>query len=86
MREADVMDQLSVSRTAGGRVVVLTLARPERMNALSSGLLAEIERALAEAKADPEIRAAVIAGEGRAFCAGADITELQAASRQEAAA
>jgi enoyl-CoA hydratase len=80
------MDQLNVSTTADGRVALLTLARPERMNALSSRLLAALERATAEAEADPDVRAVVIGGEGRAFCAGADIAELQQATRLQAAA
>jgi enoyl-CoA hydratase len=80
------MDQLNVSTTAGGRPARLTLARPERMNALSSRLLEALERAIAEAEASPDIRALVIGGEGRAFCAGADIAELKQATRQEASA
>jgi enoyl-CoA hydratase/carnithine racemase len=80
------MDQLNVSTRADGRVALLTLARPERLNALSSPLLDALEGAIADAHARPEVRAVVVAGEGRAFCAGADIAELQGASRQQAGA
>ena len=53
--------------------LLITLNRPEAMNALSQGLRNEIDAALEEAKHDPEIRAVVITGAGRAFSAGADI-------------
>ncbi len=78
------MEHLKLSREADGRVAVLTLARDEQLNALSSGLLQELEQALYEAEDSPEVRAVVIAGEGRAFCAGADIAELRTKSKGEA--
>ena len=53
--------------------LLITLNRPEAMNALSQGLRNEIDAALEEAKHDPDIRAVVITGAGRAFSAGADI-------------
>jgi enoyl-CoA hydratase/carnithine racemase len=59
-----------------GEVAVLRLNRPEKLNAISS----EVERALHEALASDEVRtsgAAVVAGEGRAFSAGADISEFE---------
>jgi enoyl-CoA hydratase len=80
------VENLKVSREAGGRVALLTLARPEHMNALSSGLLRDLGRAISEAEDSPEVGAVVVTGEGRAFCAGADIAELQSSSRSEAAA
>lgn len=56
-------------------VAVLTLDRPDKLNALSSAL----EQALLDALDRDDVRASravVIAGEGRAFCAGADVTEI----------
>jgi enoyl-CoA hydratase/carnithine racemase len=53
--------------------VLLTLNRPEALNALSRDLEDEMHRALDEAEADPEIRAIVLTGAGRAFSAGFDI-------------
>ena len=53
--------------------LLITLNRPEAMNALSQGLRNEIDAALEEARLDPDIRAVVITGAGRAFSAGADI-------------
>jgi enoyl-CoA hydratase/carnithine racemase len=52
--------------------VLITLNRPEAMNAISRTLLKELHQALDEAEADPEIRAIVLTGAGRAFSAGMD--------------
>ncbi len=60
----------------GDRVAVLVLDRPDRLNALSSELAAELARVVAEVEADSEVGALVVAGQGRCFSAGADITEL----------
>jgi enoyl-CoA hydratase len=64
------MDCVRVERA--GRVVRLTLNRPDRLNAVSAQLYERLLAELDEADADPEARAIVLAGEGRAFCAGAD--------------
>ncbi|MBP0446163.1 enoyl-CoA hydratase/isomerase family protein [Roseomonas sp. SSH11] len=55
------------------RVALLTLNRPDRLNALDNALLAGIEATLDRMELDPGIRALVITGAGRAFSAGADI-------------
>ncbi|MGH7773723.1 MAG: enoyl-CoA hydratase/isomerase family protein [Candidatus Binatia bacterium] len=52
--------------------VLITLNRPEAMNAISRTLLKELHEALDEAEADPEVRAIVLSGAGRAFSAGMD--------------
>lgn len=57
-------------------VAIITLNRPERLNALSRELLADLRRALEEAERDPEVRSVVVTGSGRSFCAGADVTEF----------
>ena len=54
-------------------VAYLTLNRPEKLNALNSGLVADLQEALAVAEADPAVRAVIITGAGRAFSAGFDI-------------
>jgi enoyl-CoA hydratase/carnithine racemase len=61
-----------------GAVAWLTLNRPQQRNALSVGLMAELDAALAAAGADPEIRVIVIAANGPAFCAGHDLREIRA--------
>ena len=55
-----------------GKVATITLNRPDRMNALSRNLEAEIHRALDEADADRNVRAIILTGAGAAFSAGYD--------------
>jgi enoyl-CoA hydratase/carnithine racemase len=54
-------------------VATITLNRPERLNAWNAQLAAELSAALDRADADDEVRAVVLTGAGRAFCAGADL-------------
>ncbi len=58
---------------AGGNVAYITLNRPERLNALSRALLADLGNALEEADKDETVRCIVIKGAGRAFSAGYDM-------------
>lgn len=60
-------------RTDDGPVATITLARPEAHNALNAGLIQELADVFEELTGDGGIRAVVLAGEGRSFCAGADI-------------
>jgi enoyl-CoA hydratase/carnithine racemase len=60
-----------------GAVLVLTLNRPERMNAWNNELEDRYFELLDEAEDDPQVRAIVLTGAGRAFCAGADMANLQ---------
>ena len=55
-----------------GNVCILTLNRPERLNAISGTMFEEIKSALDQIKADDEIRAVVITGAGKAFSSGGD--------------
>jgi enoyl-CoA hydratase/carnithine racemase len=57
-------------------VAIVTLDRPDRLNAISGALLADLHDALVDANADPEIGAIVLTGAGRAFCAGDDLKEF----------
>jgi enoyl-CoA hydratase/carnithine racemase len=54
-------------------VLTLTLSRPERLNALNVQMLEELLRVLDEIDADDGVRAVIVTGSGRAFCAGADL-------------
>lgn len=56
-----------------GRVSVITLNRPEKLNAWTSRMMAEMTAAMNEAASDRGTGAIVVTGAGRAFCAGADI-------------
>jgi len=60
---------------ADGRIARITLNRPERLNAINAAMPGEIEAAVAAANADPKIHVIVIAGAGRAFCAGYDLID-----------
>lgn len=67
----------SVLVTTEGAVGIITLNRPEALNALNRQLTAELSEAALALDADPEIGAIVITGSERAFAAGADIKELK---------
>ena len=55
------------------QVLTLTMNRPERLNAFNSRMQGEFLEALEHADADDEVRAVIVTGEGRGFCAGADL-------------
>ena len=57
-------------------VALVTLDRPERLNALGVDLVDDTLRVLDEAEADGEVRAAVLSGAGRAFCSGGDLADV----------
>lgn len=59
-------------------VTLVTLNRPEALNALNAQLLSELLGVMRDYDADPEQRCAVITGSAKAFAAGADIKEMQA--------
>jgi 2-(1,2-epoxy-1,2-dihydrophenyl)acetyl-CoA isomerase len=67
-------DLIRVDRHETFRVV--TLNRPDRMNALTAELIGEVVAALSDAESDPTCRALVLTGSGRAFCAGADLAGI----------
>lgn len=63
--------------TVSGKVLTVRLNRPERLNAWTDTMGREMEQAIRAAGDDPEVRCIVITGEGRGFCAGADMNRLQ---------
>jgi enoyl-CoA hydratase/carnithine racemase len=63
--------------TVDGSVATITLNRPERMNALTKVLEAELRAAIDQATREVTVRAIVLTGAGRAFCAGMDMEELE---------
>jgi enoyl-CoA hydratase/carnithine racemase len=68
----------------GDGVAVITLNRPQVLNALSMPLMGEVDDALTECEADDDIRAVVVTGEGeKAFSAGADIHEMAGMAQDE---
>ena len=71
-----------VLQTTDGQVSCLTLNRPESLNALTPGQRDRIIDLLAGASADPDVRAVVLTGTGRGFCAGADLRGASAAGER----
>lgn len=57
-------------------VATLTLNRPDKLNALNETMAAELLDALTQIEKDKDIRALIVSGAGRAFCAGADMGDL----------
>ncbi|MVU80712.1 crotonase/enoyl-CoA hydratase family protein [Nocardia sp. ET3-3] len=64
-----------------GAIALITLNRPDVLNAVNSELSMAVGTALQEFNNDPDLRVAVITGAGRAFCAGADLRALAAGER-----
>ena len=58
------------------RIATITFDRPDRLNALSPEMVRELRDAYASAEADPDVWITIVTGSGRAFCAGADVTEI----------
>jgi enoyl-CoA hydratase/carnithine racemase len=62
--------------TINEHVATITLNRPEKLNAWTRTMAEEVRRAMFSAGADDTVRVIVLAGAGRGFCAGADLTQL----------
>jgi len=76
-------DNLLVEREAG--VAILTIQRPQRLNALDSQTLDELRQAVLDLQQDNSIRCIILTGAGeKSFVAGADITELSQAAPEDA--
>jgi enoyl-CoA hydratase/carnithine racemase len=67
-----------VLRSDFAGIATLTLNRGDRLNPLSSAMLAALQAALDDVAADPAVRVVVLAGDGRHFCAGHDLREMRA--------
>ena len=76
MSASDGFETLDVRLDDG--VLCVELARPERVNAINKRMCAEIAAVAARAALDSNVRVLLFSGRGRAFCAGADISELAA--------
>lgn len=64
-----------LSASTHGATLRLALSRPDVYNAFHRGMALELQQALAEADRDPEVRAVLLTGEGKAFCSGQDLSE-----------
>ncbi|MCL1916605.1 MAG: enoyl-CoA hydratase-related protein [Desulfovibrionaceae bacterium] len=59
-----------------GKVAIITMNRPSALNALNDALLKELNKVLDEVESNPAIKGAIITGAGKAFVAGADISQM----------
>ncbi|MCB2047903.1 MAG: enoyl-CoA hydratase/isomerase family protein [Novosphingobium sp.] len=75
MSAADTTEQIVLIQRDGA-LATLTLNRPDRLNALNNALLTGLRDAMRALAADDTIYAVVITGAGRAFCAGADLSDM----------
>ncbi|WP_131753282.1 enoyl-CoA hydratase/isomerase family protein [Legionella jordanis] len=72
-----------IEQNVDGRGILnLTLNRPEKLNALSTEVLQILDELLDSAKENPKVKALLITGSGKAFCAGADISRLAECNAQ----
>ena len=69
---------MAVDLEKKGHVGVITMNRPEALNALNTPMLQELEKVIDQVEADDEIYVCVLTGAGRSFVAGADIVEMSA--------
>lgn len=67
------MDYRTIEYAVEEQVATITLHRPDRMNAFTSGMGRELADALDRVDEDDDVRAVIFTGSGRAFCAGADL-------------
>ena len=76
------MDLIKHDLDVDNGILTVTLNRPDKLNALSTEVLLTLKTLLTEAKIKPEIKAVMITGTGKAFCAGADINRLAECTAQ----
>ena len=69
------MTEPLVLRETRGPITILTLNRPEKRNALSRALIAELSDAISSASTDPNLRAMILTNNGPTFCSGMDLKE-----------
>lgn len=75
MTATDTTDKIVLIEREGA-VAMLTLNRPDRLNALNNALLTGLRDAMQELAADDSVHSVIITGAGRAFCAGADLADM----------
>lgn len=76
-------DHAPLAATVSGRILTLTLARPDKRNALSSAVVEGLLAALERADLGADVRVVVLRGAGKDFCAGADLDELLASAEAD---
>ena len=76
---------IAVVSRKDGAICWIRLNRPERLNAMNRQLVDGLAEALGQAEADEAVRVVILHGEGRAFCSGDDLKDLDAQTTSEAA-
>lgn len=76
------MEYTNIKLAKENAIATLHLARPGALNALSPELLAEFSHAVSQVAGDESLKALVVRGQGRAFCAGADLLFFESAFQQ----
>ncbi len=76
VQAANDADNAEVLYAIEGHIAIITLNRPERMNTISRDMLNQLTEHMLAADKDPAVRAVILTGTGRAFCAGLDLTEV----------
>jgi enoyl-CoA hydratase/3-hydroxyacyl-CoA dehydrogenase len=77
-------DLRTVRLSKEDRIAIITMDRPEALNALNSKVLSDLKNIICEIEKDEEVTAVIITGEGKAFVAGADIKEMMKKNPMEA--
>ena len=80
------MEEQKILYTREDGIGILTFNRPERMNAITDDMLADMTNILNGVILDNEVRALIITGNGRAFCGGTDVSTGLARDQVQAAA
>ena len=83
MNQIDASGQI-VRIERDGAVATVTLNRPDRLNALNTALLVGLRDAMQEVAADDSVHAVIVTGAGRAFCAGADLSDMSGVNERSA--
>src|SRR5882757_2725103 len=81
-KERPMATQPDVYTVQDGHVLSVVLNRPEKLNALTHGMIERVRDGLAKAQADPSVHVIVLRGEGRAFSVGDDLDDLSSASSE----
>lgn len=80
------LEEILVALETGEGVATITLDRPQKFNALNSAMIQQFNEALDTVAEDPDVRAVVVSGTGKAFAAGADIAQYEKAEAAQFAA
>jgi enoyl-CoA hydratase/carnithine racemase len=79
----DTDEQNFVEYSCADKIAMITLNRPDKLNAVSDEVVRQMAEALRRFDLDPEAEVAILNGRGRAFCSGADVRQRQLRSRDE---